>query len=79
MQTLKNTVSDQTMRYPVERLGDPEKLLFVDIETTGLSPADSQIYMIGCLYIKNGTWRTVQFFADNTGEEEAVIVMHGEK
>ncbi|MCR5649794.1 MAG: ribonuclease H-like domain-containing protein [Lachnospiraceae bacterium] len=73
MQTLKNTVSDQNMRYPVERLGDPEKLLFVDIETTGLSPKNSVIYLIGCLYVKNGTWRTVQFFADNTGEEESVL------
>ncbi len=73
MQTLKNTVSDQNMRYPVERLGDPEKLLFVDIETTGLSPVHNSIYLIGCLYIKNGTWRTVQFFADNIDEEESVL------
>lgn len=73
MQTLKNMVSDQNMRYPIERLGDPEKLLFVDIETTGLSPSDSQIYLIGCLYFKNGTWRTVQFFADTADEEEAIL------
>ncbi|MBR5376078.1 MAG: ribonuclease H-like domain-containing protein [Lachnospiraceae bacterium] len=73
MQTLKNTVSDQNMRYPLENLGDPEKLLFVDIETTGLSASHNSIYLIGCLYTRNGTWRTVQFFADSIDEEESVL------
>jgi len=73
MQTLKNTVSDLTVRYPLQKLSDKEKILFVDIETTGLSPDNSIIYMIGCGYIKNDSCRTIQFFADKPEDEEAIL------
>ncbi len=73
MQTLKNTVSDINIRYPMEKLGAPEKLLFVDIETTGLRALDSHLYMIGCGYIKNDSCRTIQFFADNKDEEGDIL------
>ena len=35
--------------YPLERLGQPESLLFFDIETTGFSASRHQIYLIGCI------------------------------
>ena len=34
-----------TIAYPLERLGDPEKLVFFDIETTGFS-ADYKHWLI---------------------------------
>ena len=34
--------------YPLDRLGPLEKLLFFDIETTGLSGDYSSLYLIGC-------------------------------
>ena len=73
MQTLKNSVFQLNIRYPLEKLSDPEKLLFVDIETTGLSPDKAVVYLIGCGYIKNGSCRTIQFFADDVNDEEAVL------
>ena len=35
-----------TIAYPLERLGDPEKLVFFDIETTGFSADYNTVYLI---------------------------------
>ena len=56
--------------YPFERISDEkEHILFVDIETTGLSPKTSVIYLIGCGYFKGDSWHLRQFFADEKNEE----------
>ena len=39
-----------TIAYPLERLGDPEKLVFFDIETTGFSADYNTVYLIGCIW-----------------------------
>ena len=39
-----------TIAYPLERLGDPEKLVFFDIETTGFSAGYNTVYLIGCIW-----------------------------
>ncbi len=59
--------------YPLNRLGDPDKLLFFDIETTGLSAEHSRVYLIGCAYPKEGKWRLIQWFADRTDSEKEVL------
>ena len=51
--------------YNLSRLGDPECLLFFDIETTGLSSKRDMVYLIGCTYLRNGTWYMKQWFADS--------------
>ena len=43
-----------TIAYPLERLGDPEKLVFFDIETTGFSPEKNRIIEIGAVKVENG-------------------------
>lgn len=52
---------------------DKADLLFLDIETTGLSPRDSEIYMIGAAYNSGGSWRISQFFADSADQEKEVL------
>ena len=47
--------------------------LFFDIETTGFSPKVSNLYLIGCLYFKEGAWNLVQWFADDYVSEENII------
>ncbi|WP_058485216.1 ribonuclease H-like domain-containing protein [Defluviitalea phaphyphila] len=47
--------------------------LFFDIETTGFSPINSHLYLIGCIYFKNDNWIFNQFFAENPSEEEDVL------
>ena len=42
-----------------------EDSIFFDIETTGFSPASSNIYLIGCLRKVGETLIIDQFFAEN--------------
>lgn len=59
--------------YPLHRLGPLEKLLFFDIETTGLSGDYSHLYLIGCTYHRNGSWHLIQWFANTPDSEEALL------
>lgn len=59
--------------YPLDRLGQPDKLLFFDIETTGFSGANHQVYLIGCVCRRNKTWHLTQWFADTPDAEKDVL------
>ena len=50
-----------------------EKLLFFDIETTGLSADSSFLYLIGCLYTEGGELILSQFFSEGINEEARLI------
>lgn len=54
---------------------DKEEILFFDIETTGLSPRASSLYMIGAMFFdkKYNTWHLRQFFADNYKSEADIL------
>ncbi len=73
MQIIRHTLPELSLDYPLEKLGPKEKILWLDIETTGLSPKNACIYMIGCVYFRDGKYQTVQFMADDVDEEEQVI------
>ena len=51
----------------------PENLLFLDIETTGLSPENSYIYLIGVICIKDGQKKLHQWFLEDFSEEKELI------
>jgi len=51
---------------------EPEDILFIDIETTGLW-ASQPLFLIGLLYYRQGKFFINQLFARNYGEEKAVI------
>jgi uncharacterized protein YprB with RNaseH-like and TPR domain len=53
--------------------GLPEDSLLFDIETTGLSPYESGLYLIGILFLNGNGWETVQWFAESFSEEQAVL------
>ena len=59
--------------YPLQRLAEPQQLLFFDIETTGLSAADSSLYLIGALSFDGKKWKLVQWMAEQFSEEEQVL------
>jgi len=59
--------------YPIEKLGDINSVLFVDIETTGLSPTSASIYLLGCCYFENGQWMIRQWLCENIGEERELL------
>ena len=51
---------------------------FFDIETTGLSPKVSSLYLIGAVSIIEGKSRLIQFFADDYKSEEALLISFSE-
>lgn len=53
-------------------LFNPEDLIFLDIETTGLW-ASQPLFLIGLLYFRNGQMATRQFLARNYQEEKAAL------
>ena len=60
--------------YPIEKLGDINDLLFVDIETTGLSAATASIYLMGCCFYENGEWLIRQWLCEEFGEERELLL-----
>lgn len=73
MKIFDNDSYNLSMNYPIEQFGEPEKILFFDIETTGLSAKTASVYMIGCCYYNGNKWVLKQWFA-STPEEEAEIL-----
>lgn len=51
----------------------PERSLFFDIETTGLSAASSSLYLIGSIGLDGSDWMLCQWLADDPSEEEMVL------
>ncbi len=73
MKISEETLEPFEVSYPVERLGDPEKLLFLDIETTGFTARSSYLYLIGCAYYREGHWCTIQYLAETYDQEKDIL------
>ena len=73
MITVEKTI-DLPDTYPLERLGKLTELLFFDIETTGFSGDHSNLYLIGCTYYSQDSWRLLQWFADTPDAEREILV-----
>ncbi|MCR5477625.1 MAG: ribonuclease H-like domain-containing protein [Lachnospiraceae bacterium] len=73
MRIEQETLEPFEVSYPVELLADPEKLLFLDIETTGFTARSSYLYLIGCAYFSGGHWRTIQWFAETYEQEKDIL------
>ena len=73
MITVRSKQPDKTIDL-FEKAGlTPDAFIF-DIETTGLSPYDAQLYLIGVLYVKpDGDAESIQWFAESFSEEQAVL------
>ena len=57
----------------------PEDCLFFDIETTGLSPDTSSLYLISSLRHTDGAWALSQWFADDYDSEPLLLAAFGEE
>ncbi len=73
LKILKSTVLYTESAYPLSQLADPDKILFLDIETTGFSAINSSLYLIGCITIQNKVAELTQFFADCYEDEEMIL------
>ena len=75
MKIIKSETSKIVNKYPVHYLFEKERLLFLDIETTGLSAVTSSVFLIGCAYQdKESNVTEIQFFAENPSEEKQLLI-----
>ena len=73
MRTINQTLEHFETAYPLERIASPDRLLFIDIETTGFTAKNSSLYLIGAAYFAGGLWHIRQWFADSDGDEAALL------
>lgn len=73
MKTINYKFKQLKTEYDLSLLANPSKVLFIDIETTGLSSKTSSIYLIGACYLKNNIWNGIQWFAEKPEDETEVI------
>ena len=73
MNIVTNQFKDLKLNYDLTRIAPLEDILFLDIETTGFSPASSVLYMIGCAYWDGITFTCKQFFAEKPEEEPEIL------
>lgn len=65
---------DQDIRFELPDVpAGPQEVLFLDIETTGISRSASSVYLIGCIYQQPEGWQMTQWF-DDTGLDEKMIL-----
>ena len=73
MKQIDNVIEGLNPSHLLETIHDPVKTLFFDIETTGFTAHSSSLYMIGCVYYKDGNWHTIQWFAQKPSEQADII------
>lgn len=73
MKIINKNLGDKAPNYPIERLAAPEQILFLDIETTGFTAQSSNLYLIGCIYYKEGSYNVIQWIAENYDEEQEIL------
>lgn len=73
MQIINQTLENFTISYPLETLAPLERILFIDIETTGFTARSSSLYLIGTAYYQTGCWHIRQWFAENNTDEAAML------
>lgn len=59
--------------FSMNNLINKDRTLFFDIETTGFSSINTNLYLIGCMYIDKGTCFSIQWLSEEASEEELII------
>lgn len=73
MKTVRKKLDNFTCEYPLERIAPLDKILFLDIETTGFTARSSSLYLIGCAHYSEDGWYIRQWFADTPEEEKELL------
>ncbi len=73
MKISQETLENYSIAYPLENTAPLERVLFLDIETTGFTAKSSYVYLIGCAYFQAGKWHTIQWFAEEYKQEVRVL------
>lgn len=70
---LKRQTHPLTNPSVVQGQPDPSRSFLFDIETTGLSPQNSFIYLIGILFYQDHSWHSLQWLAEEESEEPLIL------
>ncbi|MCR4923973.1 MAG: ribonuclease H-like domain-containing protein [Lachnospiraceae bacterium] len=73
MKEIRKTYPSENTEYELTGFCPRDKVLFVDIETTGLSKERSNLYLIGAGYFKDQNFCTIQWFAEAPREENFIL------
>lgn len=73
MITENKKIENFKIPYPLEHIAPLEKILFLDIETTGFTAKNSYLYLIGAAYYTNNCWYIKQWFADSYDDEKQLL------
>lgn len=73
MHTSKHQLKNYEINFPLERIAPLDKILFLDIETTGLRASNSRLYMIGLVYYTDGIWTIEQKMTQSSSEEKELL------
>ncbi len=73
MQIVNRTLEAFLINYPLERIAPLDKILFVDIETTGFTAKSSSLYLIGAAFYRDSRWQIRQWFCENPTEEASML------
>ncbi len=73
MKISEETMENFSISYPLNRIAPIERILFIDIETTGFTARSSYLYLIGCAYFLAGKWRTIQWMAEDYSQEADIL------
>lgn len=73
MRISEETLENFSIDYPLENIAPLERILFLDIETTGFTARSSYLYLIGCAYFQSGKWHTIQWMAENYEQEADIL------
>lgn len=73
MKTLQQSLKAPCDSYHLEQTAPLEKILFLDIETTGFTAKSSLLYLIGAAYYSNNAWNLIQWFAEAASDEKELL------
>lgn len=73
MKTLQQSLTAPCNTYHLEQTAPLEKILFLDIETTGFTAKSSLLYLIGAAYYAENAWNLIQWFAESPDDEKDLL------
>ncbi len=60
--------------FDLKKIANPEKIVFLDIETTGFSARTSYLSILGLAYLKDHVWHYKQWFLDDPNQEKDLLI-----
>lgn len=74
----RDDLTDIDKELDLSYIGPSERLMFFDIETTGLRAGRAELYLIGLLLMEEDGWHLRQWFSQSMEDEEAMLLEFSE-